>query len=151
MSSADNSVAPSDRTVPSRCRSLEHQSTSRSREFESSRCFLEQFEEVGSCSCRKLGRIFSPQLSYKAGRIGDERRFAFLPAVRNGCEEGGIGLHQHLLRGQPFGGRLQLLRVLERHDARERDIETEVEALACKLGRAGKAVQNPAYAPFPDG
>ena len=73
----------------------------------------------------------------------------FWPRCGTGARNGRIGLDQHLVRGQPFGGLLQVRGVLERHDARQRDVEAEVEALARKLGRAGEAVEDAGDAALP--
>ena len=109
---------------------------------------LKKLAVVASASCF---RILAPQLGDEARRVGDERRLALLPAVRDRREEGRIRLDQHLVGGQPFGRRLQVLRVLEGHDARQRDVEAEVEALARKLGRAGEAMEDAGHAPLPHG
>lgn len=71
--------------------------------------------------------------------------------MRNWREERSVRLDQHLVRGKPFCRFLQVRRVLERDDSRQRDEEAEVEALAGKVGRSREAVEDAADAPFPDG
>src|SRR5690348_5835609 len=122
---------------------------SRSPECGPSRRLLEQFEEVRGRSFGEHFGILSPQLSYEACGIGDEGRLALLSAVRHWREERRIRLDQHLVSGQPFGRCLQVLSVLERHDARKRDVESELEALACELGRSREAVEDADHATFP--
>ena len=55
------------------------------------------------------------------------RRLVALAAVRHRREVGTVGLDQHAVERNAARDLLQLDRVLERDDARERDVEAEVE------------------------
>ena len=108
---------------------------------------LKKFDVVASASCF---RVLSPQLGDEARRVGDEGRLAFLTAVRDRRQERRIGLDQHLIRRQPFGRRLQVLRILERHDPRQRNVEAEIQSLAREFGRPGEAMEDARYAALLD-
>jgi len=95
--------------------------------------------------------ILAPQSGNKAGGIGNERRLALLAAVRDRREERRVGFDQHLVSRQPFCRRLEVGRVLEGDDPRQRNEKAEVEALPRQFGRSGEAVEHAGYAPFPDG
>src|SRR6185369_7930786 len=97
---------------------------------------------------QRLG-FLSPQLRNECRGVGNEGRLTLLAAMRDRREEGRVGLDKHLVGGKPFGRRLEVGCVLEGHNPRQRDVETEVEALARELGRAGEAVEYSGYAPFP--
>src|SRR5207302_6498042 len=62
------------------------------------RCLAEKLEEIGCSRLCQRARILSPQLSYKAGGVGDERGLALAPPVRHWRQERGIRLHEHLIR-----------------------------------------------------
>ena len=100
-----------DRNGPIRCRSSARRSTSRSRGSEPSRsCLAEKLEEIGR---RRLGQRFDvlpPQLGHESSCVGDERRLAFLAAVRDRREEGRVRLDQHLVWREPLRRLLQVLR-----------------------------------------
>ena len=62
--------------------------------------------------------------------------------MRDGGKEGGVGFDQQPVLWQPRGGRLQIGGIAERHDARDRDIEAEVERLFREIVACGKAVDH---------
>ena len=68
---------------------------------------LKKLAVVASASC---SGVLAPQLGDERRGVGDEGRLALLAAVRDRREEGRIGLDQHLVGRQPFGGFLQVLR-----------------------------------------
>ena len=75
---------------------------------------LKKLAVVVSASCSGSSPLSSRN---EACSIRDESRFAFLAAMGDRREEWRIGFDQHLVGGQPFRRLLQVLRILERHDA----------------------------------
>ena len=59
--------------------------------------------------------------------VDDERRLVRLPAVRDGREERGIGLDEHPVERRGRGRGADVVGVLERHDAAERERRAELQ------------------------
>ena len=78
------------------------------------------------------------------GDMPHERRLVALAAIRHRREIRAVGLDQHAVERHAPRDVLQLDRVLERDDARERDVEAEVERGARDVPRLGEAVHDAA-------
>src|SRR3546814_14543159 len=57
-------------------------------------------------------------------------------------EEGGVGFDEQPVLRQPFGGRLQVGGIPERHDPRDRDIEAEIERPPREIVACGEAMDD---------
>ena len=71
--------------------------------------------------------MLAAKLGHEPRRVGNEGRLASLAAMRDGREKGGVRLDQHPICREYSRGLLQVLRILERHDARKGNVEAEVE------------------------
>ena len=111
---------------------------------------VEQAEEIGGGGVGQRLGLLAAQLGDEGRGVGDEGRLAGLAAVGHRREERRVGLDQQPVERDLLGGFLQVAGILERHDARQRDEEAEVERLARQLGRAGEAVEHAASRPLPD-
>ena len=78
--------------------------------------FLNSRKKLAVVASASASGVLAAQLGNERRGVGDERRLARLPAVRDRREERGIGLDQHPVGGQPFGGLLKFRGVLERDD-----------------------------------
>jgi hypothetical protein len=66
---------------------------------------------------------------------------------RGTCRDEGVGLDQQgasvsISSGEPRGGFLQILGVLEGHDARDRDVEAEIQRDIGEFAAGGEAVDH---------
>src|SRR5205823_10344418 len=90
------------------------------------RRLAEKLEKIGGGRLAQRAGILSPQLGYKARRVGDERRLTLLPTVRDWREERRICLDQQRIQRHLLRGVLEVARVLEGYDPRQRDEEAEI-------------------------
>lgn len=73
-----------------------------------------------------------------------KRRLVALSTVRHGRQKRTIGLDEEAVGRDRPGDLAQRLRLGERHDARQGDVQTEVESRACQRHRTGEAMQHAA-------
>src|SRR6266853_6863063 len=107
--------------------------------------FFEKPEEVVRSSRRHLAQRNVAQARYFLRDMPHQPRTVDLSPVRNRSKVWGVGFHQQALQRDPSGYVLQGSGVLEGHDARERDMETQRHGgVGHRLG-LGEAVHNPPY------
>src|SRR5579884_2175045 len=105
-------------------------------------------EEAPGVGRRRLGHGRERLAAHGGHGLGDhahERGLVAPAAVRHGREVRRIGLDEEALGGHEAHRRAQRLGVLERHDARHRDGEAQVEVAARVGGVAGEAVDDAAH------
>ena len=79
---------------------------------------------------RRIGQfagVLAAQPGEEAAGVGDEGGLAGLAAMGHRGEEGGVGFDEEPVERQARGGFLEVAGVLEGDDARDRDIEAEIE------------------------
>ena len=95
-------------------------------------------------------RRSSPRrLGQECGGVGDEGRLAGLAAMRHGREERRVGFDQQPVERQPRRGLLQIPGVLERHDARDRDVEAQIQRDIGKSAARGEAMDDAGIGALP--
>jgi len=79
-------------------------------------------------------------------RVHHERRLASFAPMRNGCEVGRVGLHEQTIEGRGSRSRPSQLRLLERDDPGEADVEPHFQVDGSLIGSASEAVDHAADA-----
>ena len=103
---------------------------------------------VSAASCSSSSpRSSATNAAVSATKAGSQ----FWPRCGTGARKGESVSTSIWSAGSHLAVSCRSVRVLERHDARQRDVEAQVEPLARELGRAGEAVEHAGDAPFPHG
>src|SRR3546814_19566377 len=101
------------------------------------RRLTENAVEIGARRRGDRVRPLAAQRGEKGKRIGDEGGFAGLAAMRDGGEEGGVGIDEQPVLRQPFGGRLQVGGIPARQDPRVRVIAAEIDRPTAAIADMG--------------
>src|SRR5439155_11720382 len=104
-------------------------------------------QQIANVARRAPGHLLQVDLEdggHGPGHVDDEGRLVALAAVRNRRQVRGIGLDDKRLQPETGDDLAQGLRILERHDAGERDEKAEVDARARLVESPAEAVQDAA-------
>ena len=106
---------------------------------------LKKLAVVASASCSGSSPLSS---ATKAAVSATNAGSHFWPRCGTGARKGESVSTSIWSAGSHLAVACRSGRVLEGHDARQRDVEAEIETLARKLGRASEAMEHAGHAPF---